>query len=55
MLFMHETHRVIGRHAPAFEDLYRDEWMGALAAGERYPAGLVPEPRHGQRTRPTRW
>jgi hypothetical protein len=33
MLFMHETHRVIGRHASAFEDVYRDEWMGALAAG----------------------
>ena len=32
MLFMHETHRVIGRHASAFEDVYRDEWMGALAA-----------------------
>jgi hypothetical protein len=31
MLFMHETHRVIGRHARAFEDLYRTEWMGALA------------------------
>ncbi len=34
MLFMHETHRVIGRHASAFEDLYRHEWMGALAAGD---------------------
>jgi len=31
MLFMHETHRVMGRHASAFEDLYRNEWMGALA------------------------
>lgn len=28
---MHETHKVIGRHARAFEDLYRNEWMGALA------------------------
>lgn len=32
MLFMHETHRVMGRHASAFEDVYRNEWMGALAA-----------------------
>ncbi|HEY1831326.1 MAG TPA: hypothetical protein VGG38_13910 [Acidimicrobiales bacterium] len=31
MLFMHETHKVIGRHASAFEDLYREEWMPALA------------------------
>jgi hypothetical protein len=31
MLFMHETHKVVGRHAAAFEDLYRTEWMGALA------------------------
>src|ERR1700683_1698236 len=31
MLFMHETHKVIGRHASAFEDLYREEWMAALA------------------------
>lgn len=34
MLFMHETHKVIGRHFAAFEELYRDEWMGALAAGD---------------------
>src|SRR5580700_7989430 len=33
MLFMHETHKVIGRHASAFEDLYRDEWLAALAQG----------------------
>jgi hypothetical protein len=31
MLFMHETHRVIGRCAPEFEGLMRDEWMAALA------------------------
>ncbi len=31
MLFLHETHRVIGRWARDFEDLVRDEWMGALA------------------------
>lgn len=31
---MHETHQVIGRHAEAFEDAYRDEWMPALAAGD---------------------
>ena len=34
MLFVHETHRVIGRHASAFEDLVRDEWMGALARSD---------------------
>ena len=33
MLFVHETHRVIGRHGAAFEDLYRSGWMGALADG----------------------
>jgi hypothetical protein len=31
---MHETHKVIGRHAPAFEDLVRTEWMGALARSD---------------------
>ena len=25
---------MIGRHAAAFEDLYRDEWMPALAEGD---------------------
>jgi hypothetical protein len=34
MLFMHETHRVMGRFAPEFESLVRDEWMAALAVGE---------------------
>jgi hypothetical protein len=34
MLFMHETHRVIGRHASAFEDLYRNGWMTELARGD---------------------
>ena len=34
MLFMHETHRVIGRYAPEFESLVRDEWMVALARGD---------------------
>jgi hypothetical protein len=33
MLFMHETHKVIGRHASTFEHLYREEWMPALAQG----------------------
>ncbi len=28
---MIETHRVIGRHASQFEDLYRHDWMGALS------------------------
>jgi hypothetical protein len=31
MLFMHETHKVIGRHASTFEDLYRNELMSAVA------------------------
>jgi hypothetical protein len=31
MLFMHETHTVIGKHASDFEELYRAEWMPALA------------------------
>jgi hypothetical protein len=34
MLFMHETHRVIGRHASAFEDLYRHQWMTELARSD---------------------
>ena len=34
MLFVHETHQVIGRHAGEFEDLYRQGWMGALAEGD---------------------
>ncbi len=33
MLFLHETHRVIGRRAADFEELVRDHWMGALANG----------------------
>src|ERR1700730_18097657 len=34
MLFMHETHKVIGRHASEFEGLYRNEWMSALIHGD---------------------
>jgi hypothetical protein len=34
MLFMHETHRVIGRHAAAFEEMYRTEWVSRLAQGD---------------------
>jgi hypothetical protein len=34
VLFLHETHRVMGRHAEAFEALVRDEWMGALARAD---------------------
>ena len=34
MLFMHETHRVIGRHAQAFEGVYRDELLGALGRSD---------------------
>ncbi len=28
---MHETHKVIGRYASEFEELYRSDWMGTLA------------------------
>ncbi|HEY1988381.1 MAG TPA: hypothetical protein VGG43_02850 [Acidimicrobiales bacterium] len=34
MLFMHETHQVIGQHASSFEQLYRDEWMAALGGSD---------------------
>jgi len=34
VLFLHETHRVAGRHAADFEALLRDEWMGALARSD---------------------
>jgi hypothetical protein len=34
MLLMHETHKVIGRHASTFEDVYRSEWMGTLAQSD---------------------
>ena len=34
MLFMHETHRVIGRHSDRFEDLWRNGLLGALATGD---------------------
>lgn len=31
MLFVHETHRVAGREAERFEELYRDGWAATLA------------------------
>jgi hypothetical protein len=31
MLFLHETHKVMGSHASAFEDVYRNEWLSGLA------------------------
>ena len=34
MLFVHEVHHVIGRHAEAFEACYRDGWMPALAGSD---------------------
>lgn len=33
MLFVHEVHKVIGRHADDFESTYRDGWVPAVAAG----------------------
>ncbi len=34
MLFVHETHRVAGREADRFQELYRDGWAAPLAAGD---------------------
>ena len=34
MLVVHEVHRVGGRHAEAFAELYRDGWATALAASD---------------------
>jgi hypothetical protein len=34
MLFLHETHQVIGKKARAFEAAYRESWMPALAQGD---------------------
>jgi hypothetical protein len=34
VLFVHEVHAVVGRDADAFDSLYRDEWVPALADGE---------------------
>jgi hypothetical protein len=34
MLFIHEVHRVRGRHEDEFEAAYRDVWMPELAAGD---------------------
>jgi hypothetical protein len=34
VLYLHETHKVVGEHASRFEGLFRDEWMGKLAEGE---------------------
>ena len=34
MLFMHETHKVIGRQAATFEEMYRNEWMVRLAESD---------------------
>lgn len=31
MLYLNETHKVIGRHAAEFEAVFRDEWVRALA------------------------
>jgi hypothetical protein len=34
VLFLHEVHRVRGAHEDAFERLYREGWMAALAKGD---------------------
>lgn len=34
MLFVHEVHHVVGRHAEAFDACYRDGWMPALAGSD---------------------
>jgi hypothetical protein len=41
VLFVHEVHRVAGRDAEAFEGLYRDGWMDALASAPDSAARLV--------------
>jgi hypothetical protein len=33
VLFVHEVHKVVGKHAGQFEDAYRNVWMPTLAAG----------------------
>ena len=42
MLFLHETHKVVGAREDEFEAAYREGWMPTLAAGEgeRMPRGL---------------
>ena len=34
MLFLHETHKVVGAREDAFEAAYRDGWMPTLAQGD---------------------
>lgn len=34
MLFVHEFHQVVGKHAADFEAAYRDDWMPRLAEGD---------------------
>jgi hypothetical protein len=34
VLYLHETHKVVGEHAARFEALLRDEWMTGLAEGD---------------------
>ena len=34
MFFVHETHRVMGKHEDAFEDAYRTHWLPVLARSE---------------------
>jgi hypothetical protein len=34
VLFVHEVHKVVGKHAVAFEDAYRDSWMPLLGRGD---------------------
>ena len=40
MLFVHETHRVNGRHEDEFEAAYREGWMPTLATFGNSPVTI---------------
>ena len=45
MLFLHETHKVVGAREDEFEAAYREGWMPTLATGRQRSAALVHQPR----------
>ena len=45
MLFLHETHKVVGAREDEFEAAYREGWMPTLADGGQRSAALVRQPR----------
>ena len=44
MLFVHETHEVVGLKEDEFETLYRTGWMPMLAAGDDARSGTCTTP-----------